>query len=219
MLWGEFSSAGARGTTALSAVIHQLPGSAAGPPPGRRSVPTSCQCGGVTTPEQHGGHGVPMAVWKQTPGWFSRAISLRPEKWQKLGMNYMPYTWYIFLCLFWTFLTSRPFFSGALRGPGQNEYGEPLHAWDKRLDHSFQSGFFFMLLLWELMLHWLSGMSSDLHSCSFGKNVSRMRACVSGHVQTPLLYKLPPPKESWTVLLHGYVPVMFQQIIQNTLVI
>lgn len=83
----------------------------------------------------------------------------------------------------------------------------------------FNKDFFFMLLLWELMLHWLSGMFSDLHSCSFGKNVSRMRACVSGHVQTSLLYNLPPPKETWTVLLHGYDPVMFQQIIQNTLVI
>lgn len=116
-------------------------------------------------------------------GWAPGLPSICPGKQWRLGLNHVSYTWHIFLCLFWNFLTSRPFFCGTPWGPGQNKHEEPLHAWDKRSDHwflVFQQGFFFFLLfLWELMLHWLSGMSSDLHGAPSGKKISR-RACISG---------------------------------------
>lgn len=69
-----------------------------------------------------------MAVHEQTLQVGSVAALRHPGKQRRPGLSYISYTLYIFLCLFPTALTSGPFFWGALRGLGQNECGEPLHA-------------------------------------------------------------------------------------------
>lgn len=118
--------------------------------------------------------------------WALVLPSVHPGKQWRSGLNYISYTWYIFLCLFWTFLTSRPFFCGAPRGPGQNEYGKPLHAWDKRSEYHFlvfSRDFFSSCCFYGSWC--FTGCQVCLVTCTaapLGKKVSRRRACISGQL-------------------------------------
>lgn len=91
-----------------------------------------------------------MALQKPRGGLCMADLS--PGKQQRSVLSFASCTRYNFLGVFWTFLTARPFFCGAPSGPGQNKCGEPLHMWDKRLDHNFcfSIGIFFFFLLFFL---------------------------------------------------------------------